>query len=131
MTPLLLAGLTIVHVLAGVFWAGTTFVLARTGGQLAGRLAPPQLGAAVLAMIAGVALFGLIHGGAIGPGEMVLGGGALAAIAAAGVQGSALRAAARLESGDSTAARRVAISQRAAAALLGLTIACMVAFRYA
>ena len=34
------------HVVPGVFWAGTTFVLARTGGQGAEQLAYPQIGAA-------------------------------------------------------------------------------------
>ena len=132
MTPLLLALLTVAHVLAGVFWAGTTFVLARTGGALADRLAQPQLGSAVLALLAGVALFGLLHGGGVSRGEAVLGLGALCAIAAAGVQLSALGAVGRLKDPqDAAAARRVALSQRLAAALLAVTVACMVAFRYA
>ncbi len=130
MTPLLLAGLTVLHVLAGVFWAGTTFAVALGGPSLAERFAGPQMGAAVLAMIAGVTLFGLVHGGGFGPGEAVLGVGALAAIAAATVQGLALPAAASLTD-EPDAAPRVVLSQRLAAALLAVTLACMVSFKYA
>ena len=47
----LLIVLLIFHVVPGVFWAGTTFVLARNGGQGAEQIAYPQLGAATVSMI--------------------------------------------------------------------------------
>jgi hypothetical protein len=37
----------VVHVLPAIFWARSTFVLARAGGAGADRLAFPQLGAAL------------------------------------------------------------------------------------
>jgi hypothetical protein len=43
------------HVLSGVFWAGSTFVLARSGGIGAERLAYPQ----VVAVLGGIVLWGL------------------------------------------------------------------------
>ena len=39
----------VLHVLSGVFWAGTTFALARTGGNDAKQLFGPQMGAATVA----------------------------------------------------------------------------------
>jgi hypothetical protein len=42
---------TVVHVLPAVFLAGSTFVLVRTGGVGADRLAFPQLGAPALATL--------------------------------------------------------------------------------
>jgi hypothetical protein len=74
------------HVVPGVFWAGTTFVLARTGGQGAEQLAYPQIGAATVSMLAGLALWGILHGGAFGRFQQVLAVGVVCAIAAAGVQ---------------------------------------------
>jgi hypothetical protein len=51
------------HVLAGVFWAGTTFALARTGVERAAQLLRPQLGAAVVAVATGALLWFLFHRG--------------------------------------------------------------------
>ena len=49
------------HVLTGVFWAGTTFALARTGAVSAASLFRPQMGAAAVAVIAGgVLVIGLV-----------------------------------------------------------------------
>ena len=78
-----------IHVLAAVFWAGTTFGLARTGGASADRLFVPQMGAATIAVLSGGYLWKLTHsGGFFGPAERVLAVGVLCAVIAAGVQGA-------------------------------------------
>jgi hypothetical protein len=104
------------HGLAGVFWVGTTFTLARSGGEDAAKLFGPQMGAAVLTVLAGVSLWGILHKGARGPFEDALAVGALCALIAAGVQG-ALR-------------KSPAMSQRIAAGLLSITVFCMMTGRY-
>lgn len=132
---LLLIVLLIFHVVPGVFWAGSTFVLARAGGQGAEQLAYPQLGAATVAMLAGLALWGFLHGGNFGTFEQVLTVGVICAIAAAGVQSArGLPAIRRLQSagGADTQALRaqIAQAQRIAAGLLVVTIISMVIARY-
>ena len=52
-----------VHVLSGVFWAGTTFALARGQGLSAESLRKPQLGAAAVAVVSGALLGHLTHPG--------------------------------------------------------------------
>jgi hypothetical protein len=125
----------VLHVLSGVFWAGSTFVLARTGGDQAGRLFRPQMGAAAVAVVSGATLWFLLHRGTPGIQEHLLAVGAVSALIAAGVQGSSARAvrqAAMATGPDGTVANdRVALSQRIAAALLALTVICMAAARYA
>ena len=75
--------LQVLHVLSGVFWAGTTFALARLGGNNADQLFKPQMGAAVVAVATGAWLWFLLHRGSPGMQEHILGVGALFAIAAA------------------------------------------------
>ncbi|WP_242109470.1 hypothetical protein [Luteimonas aquatica] len=104
------------HVLAGVFWAGSTFTLARSGGSGASALLWPQMGAAAMALLTGLALWGIVHAGRFAPSEQALALGMLAALAAAAVQ-IGLRA-------------KPALSQRVAAGLLALTVVCMAASRY-
>jgi hypothetical protein len=122
------------HILSSVFWAGTSFALARTGGLGGEKLFRPQMGAAVVAVLTGGYLGHLVHAGSFGPAEQVLAVGALAAIVAAGVQGAVGGPAVRsLNNGtaDETAARlRIATAQRVAAGLLALTAVCMGAARY-
>ncbi|MEN3375287.1 MAG: hypothetical protein V7604_642, partial [Hyphomicrobiales bacterium] len=43
----------VLHVLSGVFWAGSTFALARIGGNQADRFFRPQMGAAAVAIVTG------------------------------------------------------------------------------
>lgn len=76
----------VLHTLAGVFWAGSTFALARTAGASADRLFGPQMGAALVAIISGGYLWHLLHPSGVGRPEQVLAVGALCAILAAGVQ---------------------------------------------
>ncbi|HUZ62536.1 MAG TPA: hypothetical protein VMU82_02375 [Acetobacteraceae bacterium] len=123
------------HVLAGVFWAGSTFVLARSGGEGAEALAYPQMGAAAVVVVAGLVLWGLLHAGGFGPQEQVLALGAVCAVAAAGVQGSiSLPAVRRLRMANGPAAAclrgRIALGQRLAAGLLAITVIAMATSRY-
>ena len=123
-----------VHVLPAVFWAGTTFVLARTGGAEAERLVPAQVGAMALTILAGATLWRMTHP-AFDRTEQVLAAGAGCAILAALIQISlALPATRSLKTASSTASaalrRRVANAERLASLLLAVTIICMVATRY-
>jgi hypothetical protein len=121
------------HILASVFWAGTSFTLARTGGVGGELLLRPQMGAAIVAVLAGAYLWSQLHIGALGPTEHVLGAGAACALLAAGVQGFVGGpAAGALRAGrTATGARsRMAIAQRIASGLLAVAIICMAAARY-
>jgi uncharacterized membrane protein len=122
------------HILSSVFWAGTSFALARTGGAGGEQLFRPQMGAAVVAVLTGGYLGHLAHAGSFGPTEQVLAVGALAARVAAGVQGAIGGGAVRSLRGgtaDQAAARsRLATAQRIAAGLLAVTAVCMGAARY-
>jgi|SRR5437879_1021804 hypothetical protein len=120
------------HVLSGIFWAGSTFVLARAGGAGAGELARPQMGAAAFAVLTGGILWHLLHAHSFQPQEQVLALGACCAIIAAAVQGaSAVRM--RLAHADAALASSwgsVAVHHRIAAALLAVTVICMASARY-
>src|SRR5260370_9349406 len=76
------------HILCSVFWAGTSFTLARTGGVGGELLFRPQMGAATIAVLSGGYLGHLAHAGSFGTAEQILAVGALAALVAAGVQGA-------------------------------------------
>lgn len=122
------------HVLPAVFWAGSTFVLARTGGAEAERLVPAQVGAMAVTIIAGAILWRLTHP-AFDVTEQVLAAGAACAILAGVIQLTlAFPAARALKTAGATAAiafrRRVAIAERLASFLLAVTVICMVATRY-
>lgn len=123
------------HVLAAVFWAGSTFVLARAAGVGPERLAYPQIGAAAVAVIAGVALWGMLHASSFGMMEQVLAVGAVCALIAAALQALSLPAVRRLQTAASEAdaaapRRRIAITQRIAAGLLAVAVVCMAVSRY-
>jgi hypothetical protein len=125
----------VLHVLSGVFWAGSTFALVRMGGNEALRLLRPQLGAAVVAILSGALLWFLLHRGGEGIAERVLGAGAVFAVIAAGVQAAtgitgrrALAGAGNLQTAGVEA--RALTGQRIAAACLAVTVICMAAFRY-
>ena len=123
------------HILSGVFWAGSTFALARTGAATADQLFRPQMGAAMVAVITGGALWYLLHPSGFSTTEQVLALGALGAVVAAGVQGvlcgRALRQLARNGEKNTQSKVQVALGHRIAAALLALTVICMAAARYA
>ena len=126
----------VLHVLSGVFWAGSTFTLARGGGMGAEKLFRPQMGAALIVVVTGGVLWHLVHSGSPGKTEYILATGAVAAIVAAGIQGMGVGRAVRMiasadQSEISRLQLRMAIAQRMAAALLGIAVICMAAARYA
>jgi large exoprotein involved in heme utilization and adhesion len=122
------------HVLSSVFWAGSSFALARTGAAGGEQLVGPQLGAATVAILTGGYLGHLVHSGSFGTAERVLALGAVCALIAAGIQAATgPRALLGLRRGTSEAAdvrSRIATAQRVAAALLAITALCMGAARY-
>jgi cell division protein FtsW (lipid II flippase) len=125
----------VLHVLSGVFWAGTTFALAQMGGNQADRFFRPQMGAAAIAVVTGGLLWFLLHRGTLGTQGHILVIGAFCALLAISVQGMtgapALRKlSAFAESEASRLRHRVATGQRVAAALLMITVTCMAAARY-
>jgi hypothetical protein len=124
----------VLHILSGVFWAGSTFALARTGATTADQLFRPQMGAAVVAVITGGVLWHLLHPSGFSITEQVLALGALTAVLAAGAQGAlcgpALRRLARADGKDARSQTQMVLGQRIAAALLTLTVICMAAARY-
>ncbi len=128
--------LTALHVLAGVFWAGSTFAVAHAAVTRFDRLAYAQAGAALIAMLAGGALWGVAGlTQAAGAPQEVLGAGAACAIVAAGVQATALPAMRQLRVADESRALAlqgwVLKSQRIGAVLLAVTVVCMAVWRYA
>jgi hypothetical protein len=124
----------VLHILSGVFWAGSTLALARTGAASAGQLFRPQMGAAAMAGITGGVLWYLLHPSGFNTMERVLALGSLVAVLAAGVQGAlcgrSLRQLARNGEKDTQSKARVALGHRVAASLLVLTVICMAAARY-
>jgi hypothetical protein len=114
---LLLIVLIGLHILAGVFWAGSTFAIVRSGGAGAAALFGPQMGSATITVLAGIGLWGILHKSAHGPMEHTLALGAVCAIAAAGFQGATRR-------------KNPIKGQRIAAVLLLITVVCMAIARY-
>jgi hypothetical protein len=115
---ILVMALISLHALAGVFWAGSTLALTHTSPshKITPQLFRAQMSAAVLAIAAGGALWGIVIRGARGPMETSLGIGALCAIVAAAVQGGMRKS--------------PVIAQRIAAVLLSATVVCMVISPY-
>jgi hypothetical protein len=126
-----------VHVLAGAFWAGSTFTLARTGapGDLGVRLFRPQMGAAALAVLSGGYLWHTFHEGSMSGIERMLGAGVACALLAVLLQavlvGGVLRRLRRREVDESNAGVRIRLAHRVAAALLALTVIAMAGARFA
>jgi hypothetical protein len=119
------------HVLSGIFWAGSTFVLARVGGTGAEQLGRPQLGAAAVAILTGGILWRPVHAHAFQPQQQILALGAFCAIIAATVQAAA--APMRLAHANTAEAPSVGsttMPYRIAAALLTVTVICMASARY-
>jgi uncharacterized membrane protein len=125
----------VLHLLSGVFWAGSTFTLARNGAVSTDRLFRPQMGAAAVALITGGILWHLLHPSGFGAQETILAIGAIAALLAAAVQGvlcgPGLR---RLASAGGTHVtlqqERIVIGHRVAGGFLALTVICMAAARF-
>ena len=82
----LLMVLIVLHVVPAVFWAGSTFVLARDPMMGDISLRGAQAGAAGLVIVMGIVLMAIHYDIAPGAQEWTLGIGALCAIVAVGVQ---------------------------------------------
>ena len=125
----------VLHVVSGVFWAGSTFALARMGGNQAREFLRPQLGAAATAVVTGALLWYLLHRGSEGMSENVLATGAIFALIAAGIQAVTGLTGRRVLAGvgelDAIPGQsRALIGQRIAAGCLLVTVICMAAARY-
>ncbi|AZO55343.1 MULTISPECIES: hypothetical protein [unclassified Mesorhizobium] len=118
------------HVMAGVFWAGTTIAVARDPDIRAERFFRPQMGAAGLAFLTGLLLWYFFHEGAFGSMEKVLALGILTALIAAGVQGALVGSASRQLAGADAATQtelraKMTRGERIASGLLVITVLCM------
>jgi|SRR5882757_3122414 len=122
------------HVMAGVFWAGTTVTLARDPEIKAERFIRPQLGAAGMVFLTGALLWYFFHQGVFSSMEIVLAIGIVSAFAAAGVLGAMVRRASTQLAGADQATElalraRMALGERIAAWLLVLTVLSMATAR--
>lgn len=122
------------HVMAGVFWAGTAITLARDPEIRAERFIQPQMGAAGVVFLTGALLWYFFHGAYFGSMEKVLALGIVTAFAAAGVLSAMVRPATRqLAGADATTQTllraRMARGERIAAWLLVVTVLCMATAR--
>lgn len=121
-----------IHVLAAVFWAGSTFAVARVGASLLSRLFLPQVGSAIVAVVSGGYLWHVLHGRALGTGEQVLIVGAACGLLALAIQ---IGVTARDFLRNKTRATQQLgasslIGQRIAAALLVIVVICMAIARF-
>ena len=123
-----------VHILSAIFWAGTSFALARNGGAGAVKLFAPQMGAAAIAVLSGTYLWSQLHSAEFGTAERVLAVGAVCAITAAGLQGAlggrAIRALRRADIAGGQIQPRLALLHRISSGLLTVTIVSMAISRY-
>ncbi|WP_137929794.1 hypothetical protein [Mesorhizobium comanense] len=122
------------HVMAGVFWAGTTVTLARDPEIKAERFIQPQMGASGMVFLTGALLWYFFHGAYFGSMEMVLALGIVAAFAAAGVLGAMVAGSSRRLAGADAATEihlraRMARGERISAWLLVVTVLCMATAR--
>ena len=125
---------TSLHVLATVFWAGSTMAMAATGG-VGKSLFVRQLAAGLVALLTGVYLWHTLHAGEPGPGERILALGAVCALLALALQGllagPAVWKLSKGASGEGGVRTRILVGYRAAALLLAVAAIAMGAFRYA
>jgi hypothetical protein len=133
--PSLVASLRAIHILSGLFWLATAVGVARFGApEKPLTLRRLQMGAAALAFLAGIGLWGILHGGAPTTREAVLGIGALLGLAAAGVAGGMGMKSERLirqGAGDVAALEKKArTADKLTALLLFLAFVAMVAHRF-
>jgi hypothetical protein len=134
MPPVLIVLLSL-HTVAALFWLLSSFILARARGAGSAKMFRWQMAAATVAIFTGGGLWSMFHRGLFGPPEMILAGGALCAIAAAGVQGAMVGGPVRrMKSGalsEETALARITLGQRISAGLLAVTLITMVAAPHA
>jgi hypothetical protein len=124
----------VLHLLSGIAWMGMSFGIARglIPLEATSSLRGSQRGAAVVAMLAGVVLWGLAHRDRFYAPEMALAAGSVFAVLAAivqGVAGGRLKRA--MAAGLDEAARNgVRGLDRLGAGLLVLTVILMAASKY-
>lgn len=111
------------HVLTTIFWAGSTFVIARVDID-SRKLFGPQMGAAAFAVLSGGYLMHLFHSNAPGRADFILMFGAGAALLALALQIIAFFKLRGASSG------RILWLHRPAAGLLAIAAICMAAFRF-
>lgn len=122
------------HVMAGVFWAGTTIAVARDPEIKAEHFIRPQLGASAVVFLTGLLLWYFFHQGAFGSMEVVLALGILTALIATGVQGAIVASASRQLAGADAATQsqlraKMTRGERVAGGLLVITVFCMATAR--
>ena len=129
--PVVLTVTVLLHAGASLFWLLSSFVLARAKGAGAAKMFRWQMLAALLAFSSGGRLWSLLHRGLLGPPEMLLIGGAVCAVVAAGVQGMMVGAPVRkLAAGRLSAEvayRKITLGYRLSAGLLAVALLAMVA----
>ena len=130
-----LIALLTLHVLAGVFWAGSTSAMANLASMDAARLFPFQMGSAALTVVTGLALWWFQLGTNFDTHEQILAVGLVAAIIAAAAQialvgGARSRLAASAPADDPAANANITQGNRIAAGLLMITVASMVIARF-
>lgn len=131
---LLIATFTL-HVLAGVFWAGSTSAMANLASTDAARLFPFQMGSAALTVLTGLTLWWFQLGTNFDTHEQILAVGLVAALIAAAVQIALVgrpraRLAGSAPADDSATNTNMAQGNRIAAGLLMVTVASMVIARF-
>ncbi|MER8406531.1 hypothetical protein [Mesorhizobium sp. M0185] len=122
------------HVMAGVFWAGTTIAVAREPEIRAERFFRPQMGAAGVVFLTGLLLWYFFHNDSFGSMEKVLALGILTALIAAGVQGALVGSASRQLAGADAVKQtqlraKMTKGERIAGGLLVITVFCMATAR--
>jgi hypothetical protein len=134
MPPVLVLTLGL-HILASLFWLLSSFILSRAKGVGSAGMFRWQMLAATLAIFSGGGLWSMFFRGPIGPPQMILLGGALCAIVAAGVQGALVGGSVRrMKSGalgEADALRKITLGQRIGAGLLAVTLITMFAAPHA
>ena len=122
------------HMAGAVFWLFSSAVLGWNGNPAASKaMFRPQMITAVVVIFTGGGLWHLLHSGAFGPREIMLATGALAAIAAAGVQGAMVGGPVRRLAGaepEGDVARRILLGQRIATGLLAVVFLLMIGERF-
>lgn len=122
------------HITAAVYWAGSTFTLARLGTQAGGPLFRPQLAAAIITITSGAFLWNALHEGALGKTETVLGAGAAAAMLALVLQASLVWPVMRATRGgaavNASAHVRARLANRSAAVFLLVATISMAGARF-
>jgi hypothetical protein len=122
------------HVMAGVFWAGTTIAVGRDPDIRVERFFRPQMGAAGMVFLTGALLWYFFHGAYFGSMEKVLALGIATALIAAGVQGALVGSASRQLAGTDAATEaklraKMTRGERIAGGLLVITVLCMAVAR--